>query len=177
MIWYSVVKKFISIASALLINWTAVLPAMAESLDTSKVFSSPIAGLGMTKATLLRKLGRPLKKSAKYQDDCNGFAYNTWTYPGFKIDVTASTADANQDFVAAIEITSPKFATINGIRVGDPLSKVASLYAETIMTSADGSQYISVRNYEKGGILTFTAKDSDLVTSIYLGPHSALPPE
>jgi hypothetical protein len=177
MIWYSVVKKFILIASALLISWTVVLPAIAETLDTSKVFSSPIAGLGITKTTLLKKLGRPLKKSAPQDDDCNGFAYTRWTYPGFAVDVTTATASNNQSFVAAIEITSPKFATINGIRVGDSLSKVASLYAEKIMTNIDGSQYISVRNYEKGGILIFTAKDSDLVTSIYLGPHSALPQE
>jgi hypothetical protein len=177
MIWYSVVKKFISIASALLISWTAVLPAMAENLDTSRVFSSPIAGLGITKATLLKKLGRPLKKSAQQNDDCNGFAYTKWTYPGFTIDVTTSNSKVNQDFVAAIEVTSPKFATIDGIRVGDPLSKVASLYKEEILTSIDGIRYISVRNYEKGGILTFSAKNSDLITSIYLGPHSALPQE
>jgi hypothetical protein len=173
----SVVKKFISLVSAIFLVFTPVgLVAAVETLDMSNVFSSPspLVGLGMTQADLRKKMGRPLKKSPQEIDDENGYSYSIWTYKGFTVEVTTDAGDPNEDFVAALEITSQAFVTINGIRVGDRLSKVASLYRKEI-DFYDGQPSVSVRNLYTGGVLTFTAKQDGQIRLISLRPRSALP--
>jgi len=95
--------------------------ASPQPLLFENLYEYTVAGIkaGDSEATVIQKLGTPLQRNREEWD----LVYTKFVYPGIEVDIEEY---SNKTII--IGLTSPKYATARGIRVGDPKTKVLQAY-------------------------------------------------
>ena len=83
--------------------------------------------LGMTEAEVRTILGQPIKQEKDVYIPIAGDYSRTLRYAGLNIDLLEDPRDG-KFYVYQLEATTPEYATIDGVRVGDPVEKVMAIY-------------------------------------------------
>lgn len=83
-------------------------------------------GLGTTETQVRKVLGKPL--SAKNGYEAVAGKIRTLQYSGLTVKLLEDVKPTGKYFVYEIEATSSKYATVDGIKVGDSTAKVRRIY-------------------------------------------------
>ncbi|MCF4969345.1 hypothetical protein [Nostoc sp. CMAA1605] len=83
--------------------------------------------LSMSEQVVRRLLGKPLKVENSFSHAIGNV--RTLKYPGITIDLDEG-VQPRYFSVYQIKVTSPKYATVNGIKVGDSQAKVLKVYGK-----------------------------------------------
>ncbi|BAZ28205.1 hypothetical protein NIES4074_06360 [Cylindrospermum sp. NIES-4074] len=84
--------------------------------------------LSMSETQVKKVLGKPL--SVKNGNEAVAGKTRTLQYSGITVKLLEDVKPTGKFFVYEIEATSPKYATIDGIRVGDSAAKVMKIYGK-----------------------------------------------
>jgi hypothetical protein len=120
-----------------------------------------VAGIkkGMSSFAVSRLLGKPESKiSENNQLDPSSKLY-TWKYDGLSVRLY------NDSWVFGISISSPRYSTQRGLRVGDSIKRLKQLYGLNFRIRENNWMY---ENPEYGYIIFITIKKNK-VSAIYLG--------
>lgn len=114
-----------------------------------------------SEASVINKLGTPLQSKTVPDPEEE---YKQLTYQGIAVDI-----DYHEPKIFAIELTSPKYATARGIRVGDPKTKVLQAYGPD---DYNDDQYFS-NEYNKSMKKIWFIYSGGVVSTIFIyGPIS-----
>jgi hypothetical protein len=83
----------------------------------------------MSEAEVVKRLGKPQNRNYTENDQCFGAATSTLTYP--ELDINLGADKRNTQRVYSVKTTSTKFATGDGVRIGDSRQKVFNTYGRT----------------------------------------------
>lgn len=121
--------------------------------------------------TVIKKLGKPKSETAP-AETCGGFSKNL-SYDGLEID-TLGDADGSKQTVLNMKITSSKWITSKGVKIGDNYKTVMAKYGKTTYEDAyerpteekvfTGEKWLSYEMKTNGpGGVTFYFKNDRLV--------------
>jgi hypothetical protein len=121
--------------------------------------------LGMTEAEVRTILGQPIKQEKDVYLPIAGDYSRTLRYAGLSIDLLEDSRDG-KFYVYQLEATTPEYATIDGIRVGDPVEKVMATYGDIAGDNDTGFSY----NVDSESPTFFNISIQDgIVTNIFCG--------
>jgi hypothetical protein len=127
------------------------LPKMAR-VDSDKSLGD--IAIGMNQSQVMKLLGKPRRIITTY-DGCVQENFRTFVYK--QLEVVIQT-----DRVLALRTSSPRYATSQGIKVGDSISKVKSTYDQIFTPLSNSASSFS---YEIGGrLLTFGYRNNKITT-------------
>lgn len=120
---------------------SATVASAAPSYTSSKAgikYSGKTYKVGTTSTTWKKKLGKYSRK--KYDAcTCGDYSY-MYTYKGIKVE-TAYAIKKRKETVMSFVITSSKYPTANGLKVGQTVSKMKKLYGEKYKKSGTSYTY------------------------------------
>ena len=135
------------------------LPAIAQTRQVQPL-SITRMGIGQIKlgskgVQVQRILGKP-QQARTEQTNCCGTLYH-WKYPELEVrfEDFDSTGDLKQFSVYQISTKSTKYATFDGIRVGDRRSKVLQVYRNARVTQEQDGLYYTNDEYASGLVFKF----------------------
>jgi hypothetical protein len=123
--------------------------------------------LDMNLAQVSKILGQPRKKGPITVNNCAGGYNGSWQYQGLEIIFAADQADGSDGKVAAVTVTSARFQTGRGIRVGDRIGKVEKIYGQKFGAKQEGKRQLMLDD-QSGCLLSFISDSRDRVQSIQL---------
>jgi hypothetical protein len=97
----------------------------AREIDVSKILIGKIK-IKMNTQTVTKILGQPKQKRVEYDDVCYSSYITTLNYKQLEVGAFGQ----NSGLVYNIKTTNPAYATSEGVRVGDPISKAKKAYAK-----------------------------------------------
>ncbi|WP_013334476.1 hypothetical protein [Gloeothece verrucosa] len=121
-------------------------------------------GLSMTEEQVKKLLGQPLSTKNDYIAVA-GFT-RILQYPGLTVKMLEDVKPSGKFFVYEIEANSPKYATIDGVKVGDNILKVRTIYGNP-KTSDNNTLHYEVE-YSSPTYFYFSIKNGQ-VTKITCG--------
>lgn len=133
--------------------------AQSKQKNTFPVTRMGVGGirLGITNVEVQGILGRP-KKIKIEETNCCG-ELKEWIYPD--IIVKFEVLESKKNTVYNVFTKSKKFATVDGIRVGDSRSKVLKVYGKNFSSSSQDTLYYS--NDEYASFIVFKFEKQKLV--------------
>lgn len=170
------IRKVLSIGLGLLIGSMALLSAgvapIAVATPVATKFSTAKESVGRIKigtslAQVSKILGKPRKKGPITVNNCAGGYNGTWEYSGLEIIFAADKADGRDGTIAGVTVTSARFPTSRGIKVGDRIGKVEKIYGQKFSAGQDGKKQLMLED-NSGCFLTFVSDDRQRVQSIQL---------
>ncbi|MEB3179998.1 MAG: hypothetical protein VKL59_13310 [Nostocaceae cyanobacterium] len=126
-----------------------------------------VAGIryDMTEAEVIKRLGKPQQRMYTETEQCFGGPTSTLTYPELEINLGADRKNTLRTY--SVKTTGTKFATVDGVRIGDTRQKVFNTYGradETALEYRPGFTYISYPASKDGLVyLEFVLKDGCVV--------------
>jgi hypothetical protein len=123
--------------------------------------------LEMSLAQVSKLLGQPREKDPIAVNNCTGGYNGSWQYQGLEIVFAADKADGSDGKVAAVTVTSARFQTGRGIRVGDRIGKVEKIYGQKFGAKQEGKRQLMLDD-QSGCLLSFISDSRDRVQSIQL---------
>lgn len=109
-------------------------------------------GSGTPYATVIKKLGKPQRESELGElDGCTDGRGKTLYYDGFEIDMMGD-ADGKKQTVLDMKITSSKWLTDKGVKIGDNYKTVMAKYGKT--------EYEEDFEYKEGNVKELTGLKS-----------------
>ncbi|MBD2385617.1 hypothetical protein H6G32_09405 [Cylindrospermum sp. FACHB-282] len=124
--------------------------------------------LGMSETQVRKALGKPL--SAKNGYEAIAGKTRTLQYSGLTVKLLEDIKPTGKYFVYEIEATSSKYATVDGIKVGDNTSKVTRIYGKP--ESGDTTRLSYAVDYSSPTYFNFTlekGKVKKIVCGDFLG--------
>jgi hypothetical protein len=97
----------------------------AREIDVSKISIGKLR-IGMNMLTVAKILGQPRQKRVENDEVCYGSYLTTLNYNKLEIGIFGK----NSGLIYNIQTTNPSYATSEGIRVGDSISKAKKAYAK-----------------------------------------------
>ncbi len=175
-LWASVIIVFL-ITSIYFIsqrNSFQNIPVSSYFYDTYQPadFTIDGIGLGSSAAKVIEKFGTPAKRSQTtdeaYQNPDYMVYWDTWNYPGLTIKFLSSCkknkpAPKLPDKVFSIIVSSTKYETFRGIKIGDQYTKVLEKYGATRKEDNSynyGVDLLSIQFKISKGIVTKIILDS-----------------
>jgi hypothetical protein len=154
------------IATMVVFSTTSVAQE-ASSFSANAVFNGSISGIDIPSASLIKKAGKPIRKTSPEENKCLGYTYSTWVYKNFNADVSIEPkGSTKQSIITSLRIKSSLFKTKKGAKVGDSLLKVAKLYGAEIETDEKGNKFINITNSSDGSVLFFDGDKNSRIKSI-----------
>jgi hypothetical protein len=133
--------------------------AKGREIDVSKISIGKIK-IKMNTSTVTKILGQPSRKQVEYDDVCYSSYITTLNYKQLEVGAFGQ----NIGLVYNIKTTNPAYATSEGVKVGDPISKAKKAYAK--YQSQQDSEALRYVNQAFGG-LKFTTRQG-IITEIDL---------
>ncbi len=144
----------------------ATVEAAAPKFSTAKESMGRIK-LNMSLAQVSKILGPPREKEAITVNNCAGGYNGVWKYKDLEIIFAADKADGSDGKVAAVTVTSARFQTGRGIKVGDRIGKVEKIYGQKFGAAQEGKRQLMLDD-QSGCFLSFVSDSRDRVESIQL---------
>jgi hypothetical protein len=140
--------------------------------QTAQKFSAAQESVGrikldMSLAQVSKLLGQPRKKGPITVNNCAGGYNGSWQYQGLEIIFAADKADGSDGKVAVVTVTSARFQTGRGIRVGDRIGKVEKIYGQKFGAKQEGKRQLMLDD-QSGCLLSFISDSRDRVKDIQL---------
>jgi hypothetical protein len=133
--------------------------AKTKEIDVSKISIGKIK-IKMNTSTVTKILGQPSQKQVEYDDVCYGSYITTLNYSQLEVGAFGQ----NSGLVYNIKTTNPAYATSEGIKVGDLVSKAKKAYAK--YQSQQDSEALRYVNQAFGGLKFKTSQG--IITEIDL---------
>jgi hypothetical protein len=111
--------------------------------------------MGMTEQQVVKRLGKPRRITTAY-DNCSGNNFQTFAYRQLEVVIRTNT-------VVILRTSSPKYATSSGIRVGDSIDKLQSIYPNISLIS-EKSIITHIAGDNSGIYLYFGHKNNKITT-------------
>jgi hypothetical protein len=149
------------------------LTVMAQEFPQADLIINGV-GSGTPYATVIRKLGKPQRQSNLAElDECTQGRGKTLFYDGFEIDLMGD-ENGNKQTVLDLKITSPKWTTDKGVKIGDNYKTVLAKYGKTAYKDTDqrpteekvftGEKWLTYEMKKSGpGGVTFYFKNDRLI--------------
>ncbi|MGF1672983.1 MAG: hypothetical protein ACFCUV_04760 [Rivularia sp. (in: cyanobacteria)] len=140
-----------------------------KEIDVTKISIGGIK-LGMQEKELIQKLGKPKSRTIKYDDGCYNSYVTTWKYDGLEITGLSDTNNPSQSRVESMFISSPRYPTEKGIKVGDNISKAQKAYSNLLSQFNRGKDldYLGYYTNEFHGGLSFSSDKEKIIKQISL---------
>jgi hypothetical protein len=124
--------------------------------------------LNMSLAQVSKILGKPRQKGPITVNNCAGDYNGEWKYNGLDIIFSADKANGQDGKVSSVAVSSPRYLTNRGIKVGDKIAKVEKIYGQKFISSEqrDGGQLML--DDGSGCFLAFFSNKQGRVSAIQL---------